>query len=89
MGMCSTDDAGAMCQYNQFNGCLCYRTQGFAAYPCPQVDPSCPNGGAGGTSNEGGAPAAAGVGGISAKIAVPPSQICSCSAGNWTCTFGI
>jgi hypothetical protein len=73
------------CQYDQFNGCLCYSGSSYGL--CDQVDPYCPNG-----SSAGGAPPAApaqdGDGGFSTKIAVPPQQLCSCVNGTWSCSFG-
>jgi hypothetical protein len=47
--------------------------------------------GAGGAGGAGGAAGAAAqsIGGISAKIALPPQQRCSCSAGTWVCTYGV
>jgi hypothetical protein len=84
MGVCAADEAGAACQYNPNNGCLCYRGGAFV-YPCAQVDPTCGSGGAASAPP----PQAAGAGGISAKIALPPNQVCTCTAGAWSCTFGI
>lgn len=81
MGTC--EDAGTSCQYDYAN-CLCYPTAPGTFIQCQKVNPTCPAG-------TGGAPAAApaeGAGGVSAKIALPPRQVCTCSAGNWMCAFG-
>lgn len=83
-GMCAADGAGAACQYNPNNGCLCYRGGAFV-YPCAQVDPTCGSGGAAAAPT----PQPAGAGGIGAKIALPPNQVCTCTADAWSCTFGI
>lgn len=85
MGQCEADEANAACQYNPSNGCLCYRGGAFV-YPCTQVDTKCGMAGSGGASA---APPPAESGGFSAKIAVPPTQVCTCTAGNWSCSFGI
>lgn len=87
MGACTGDESGASCQYNPGNGCLCYRSAQFV-YPCPQVDPMCGSAGSGGAASAP-PPQAPGAGGISAKIALPPTELCTCTAGNWSCTFGI
>jgi hypothetical protein len=84
-GACVASDTGLSCEYDAFTNCLCYmRPPGNFAL-CQKVDPTCPA--------AGGAPAAPppspGAGGISAKIALPPQQVCSCIAGMWSCGFGI
>jgi hypothetical protein len=79
MGMCSADDAGTACEYEPGSGCLCYPTTPGSFTFCQKVDPNCVFM----------APAAAGAGGVSAKIALPPHEVCSCLASAWSCTFGI
>jgi hypothetical protein len=68
-GTCDDQDAGLTCQYEEFNGCLCYPSAGFYGY-CQQVDLSCPNvggaGGTGGAAGSGGTGDAAGSGGADA-----------------------
>jgi hypothetical protein len=77
MGTC--DDAGTSCQYDYTN-CLGYPTAPGTFTPCQKVDPAC-------TGVVQAAPFE-GTGGISAKVALPPRQVCTCSAGNWMCAFG-
>jgi hypothetical protein len=85
-GACTPEEAGVSCQYDQYTGCLCYSNPAILYGLCNKVDPTCPSGGAAAAPAP--APADGGIGGISAKIAVPPHQICSCSGGSWLCTFG-
>jgi hypothetical protein len=75
MGMCSADDAGIACQYEAGSGCLCYPSAPGTFTPCQKVDPTCVF------------MASAGAGGVSAKIALPPHQVCSCVASAWSCPF--
>ncbi|HEX2875839.1 MAG TPA: hypothetical protein VHP33_31530 [Polyangiaceae bacterium] len=77
MGTC--DDAGTSCQYD-FTNCLCYPTAPGTFIQCQKVDPTC-------TGVVQAAPAD-GTGGISAKVALPPRQVCTCTAGSWMCAFG-
>ena len=77
MGTC--DDAGTSCQYDYTN-CLCYPTAPGTFTPCQKVDPAC-------TGFVQAAPFE-GTGGISAKVALPPRQVCTCTAGNWMCAYG-
>lgn len=77
MGTC--DDAGTSCQYDYTN-CLCYPTAPGTFIQCQKVDPAC-------TGLVQAAPFE-GTGGISSKIALPPRQVCTCTAGNWMCAFG-
>jgi hypothetical protein len=77
MGTC--DDAGTSCQYDYTN-CLCYPTAPGTFIQCQKVDPAC-------TGLVQAAPFE-GTGGVSAKIALPPRQVCTCTAGNWMCAFG-
>ena len=88
-GTCGEQDAGLSCQYDQFTGCLCYGSPNIYTF-CQQVDANCPNiGDAGGAATTGGA-SMAGAGGIFAKIAAPPPhQVCTCTAGTWSCTSTI
>ena len=79
MGVCSADDAGLTCQYDNFSGCLCYPNMAGTLTPCQIVDPTC-------TNTDAPTPAA-GAAGASGKIAPPRLQICSCSASAWTCHF--
>jgi hypothetical protein len=85
-GVCTPEQSGFACQYDQYTGCLCYSNPAILYGLCNQVDPTCASGGAAATPPP--APAEGGAGGISTKIALPPHQICSCSGGNWLCTFG-
>jgi hypothetical protein len=85
MGACK--DAMLSCEYEQFTGCLCYSEPGNFSGFCDKVDPYCPNGGGTGGAPPA-APEAAGIGGITVKIALPPQQICACVNGNWSCSFG-
>jgi hypothetical protein len=89
MGSCTNDDSGLVCQYD-LTGCLCYMTAPGNYTPCQKVEPACPNvGGAGGASAAPPPSPDLGMGGISSKIALPPRQLCTCTAGTWACTFGI
>jgi hypothetical protein len=95
--MCSAEDEGALCHYDQFSSCLCAPQQGGPLGFCPQVDPNCPNDVASAGTSTGGAAtggnggqaatAGGGIGGIHTKIAVPQHMACSCSAGHWLCSF--
>lgn len=104
MGTCNADDAGLRCEYESFSVCLCYMSTPGSYLPCQKVDPQCPNssvggaggaaaagaGGAGGAAAAGaGGAAAAGAGGISAKIAVAPREVCSCTTAGWVCGYAI
>jgi hypothetical protein len=77
MGTC--EDAGTACQYDYTN-CLCYPTAPGTFIQCQKVDPAC-------TGLVQAAPAE-GTGGTTAKVALPPRQVCTCTAGNWMCAFG-
>jgi len=83
-GACKADDAGLSCQYSVGDNCLCYPTAPGTFTFCQKVDPTCPQINSGGTSSGG----SAGAGGASAKVALPPRQRCTCTAGTWSCTFG-
>ncbi len=94
MGACMAADSGLACQYDNFTNCLCYSTAPGTFTICQKVDPTCPSsGGAAGVAGAGGGVAnmagAAGTGGVSAKIALPPHLICSCTGSAWNCTYGI
>jgi hypothetical protein len=78
-GMCSADAAGTACEYEPGSGCLCYPSTPGSFTFCQKVDPTCVFM----------APAAAGAGGVSAKIALPPHEVCSCVTSAWSCTYGI
>ena len=80
MGACSADDAGLACQYDNSSGCLCYPNAPGTFTPCQKVDPTCA------IAPTGAAPAP-GAGGSTAKIALPPMQICRCASSTWTCSF--
>jgi hypothetical protein len=84
-GACDASDSGLKCEYDNFTGCLCYTSQPGSFGICQKVDPTCTN--AGGAASAG-SPSDGGSGGISAKVALPPHEICSCSAETWACTFG-
>jgi hypothetical protein len=75
MGACSADDVGTACEYEPGSGCLCYPSAPGTFMFCQKVDPNCVF------------MAAAGAGGVSAKIALPPHEVCSCVASAWGCTF--
>ncbi len=83
-GACTADMAGAACQYD-FTGCLCYPLPPGSFALCQKVNPAC-------TTDPGlppvPPPAEQGAGGISAKIALPPQEVCRCTAGTWACGFG-
>lgn len=79
-GMCSAADAGTACQYDPSTNCLCYPSAPGTYTFCQKVDPTCTYM----------APAPAeGAGGISAKIALPPREVCTCVGTTWSCTFGL
>jgi len=84
-GACTTEETGASCEYDVYSGCLCYSTLSNVYALCTKVDPAC---GTGGSASAPPPPADEGIGGFSVKIALPPHQRCSCTGGNWTCTFG-
>jgi len=79
MGAC--EDAGTSCQYDYTN-CLCYPTAPGIFIQCQKVDPTCTG------VVTAAPPADPGAGGFSAKVALPPRQVCTCSAGTWLCAFG-
>lgn len=76
-GVCPADDTGVRCEYENYTNCLCYPTPPGYYAPCQRVDQTCTA-----TSPDPGA------GGISAKIAVPPKEVCGCASGTWSCGFG-
>jgi len=86
MGMCGADDAGTACQYDPGSGCLCYPSASGSYTLCQKVDPTCvymtPAAAAP-------APLPEGTGGITAKIALPQREVCTCVNSAWSCTFGI
>jgi hypothetical protein len=84
-GACAATDTGLKCEYDNFTGCLCYTSQPGSFGICQKVDSTCTN--AGGAASAA-PPPDAGTGGISAKVALPPHEICSCNAATWTCNFG-
>lgn len=77
-GVCSAADAGLSCQYELGSGCLCYPQPAGVFGLCERVDPSC-------TYVPPGAAGAGGVGGFSAKVALPPRLLCGCSSEMWVC----
>jgi hypothetical protein len=84
MGACSADDANVSCQYDPNTGCLCYPSAPGTFYPCQKVDPTCTY-----MAPAAAPPPAEGTGGFSAKVALPPHQVCRCTATMWTCSYGI
>jgi hypothetical protein len=89
MGTCSAEDAGAACQYEPGSGCLCYPSAPGTFTFCQKVDPTCVYVAPGTAGAAAAPPPDPGAGGVSAKIALPPHQVCICNAGTWTCTFGL
>jgi hypothetical protein len=87
MGACSADDANVSCQYEPGTGCLCYPSAPGTYTPCQKVDPSCVY--VAPTAAPAPAPPPSGTGGVTAKIALPPHEVCSCVAQTWNCTYGI
>ena len=83
MGACSGEDANVSCQYDPGTGCLCYPSAPGTFVPCQKVDPTCTF-----MAMPASPPREEGVGGTSAKIALPPRQICSCNGTSWLCNFG-
>lgn len=85
MGVCSADDVGIACQYDASSGCLCYPSAPGSYTLCQKVDPTCVYM----TPAAAPAPPPEGTGGVTAKIALPPREVCTCVGSTWTCTFGI
>jgi hypothetical protein len=88
-GTCGANDNGLRCEYDNFTGCLCYESPPGTFGICQKVDPTCmmmaAEGGSGGAAAS--PPPAPGAGGVSARVALPPHEVCSCNAGTWACTF--
>ena len=88
-GTCGANDNGLKCEYDNFTGCLCYESAPGTFGNCQKVDPTCMMMAAGGAGGAAAAPPPApGAGGVSAKVALPPHEVCSCNAGTWACTYG-
>jgi len=85
VGVCSADDANVACEYDPSTGCLCYPSAPGTFTPCNKVDPTCTYM----ATPAAAPPPDAGAGGVTAKIALPPHQVCRCTATMWMCTFGI
>jgi hypothetical protein len=77
-GMCTTEQADALCDYDLGTGCLCQSPNPTAF--CTKVDPTCPGG------DRAGAPPPDGAAGSTSKVALPPKRACRCSGGNWQCS---
>ncbi|MBN1607192.1 MAG: hypothetical protein JW940_11210, partial [Polyangiaceae bacterium] len=79
-GVCDVEQL--RCTYDYLSGCLC---TGVAMGICPKVDPDCPS--VSGKVAPFAPPPETGGSGSGAPL--PPSEVCVCSAGSWSCTIGI